>query len=101
MSKITRQDVEHVAQLSKLKFEENEIEAFRETLSKTITMFEKLAEVDTNDVPFTMNVTENINCMREDIAEAGWDREELMKNVPTKVEGFIQVPAMLESGGDA
>jgi aspartyl-tRNA(Asn)/glutamyl-tRNA(Gln) amidotransferase subunit C len=101
MSTISKQDVEHVAELAKLRFRDDEIGEFTETLGKIITMFEKLNEVDTEGVAFTMNVADNLNRMREDVAETGFDREELMKNVPTKAEGFIKVPAMLEGGGDA
>ncbi len=48
-----------------------------------------------------MSVADNLNRMREDIAVPGDDRDELMRNVPTKQDGFIKVPAMLADGGDA
>ena len=101
MSKITKEQVEHVAALSKLKFEEDEIDAVTNQLGKIIDMVEQLEEVDTENVEFTMSVADNLNRMREDIAVPGDDRAELMRNVPMKQDGYIKVPAMLTDGGDA
>ncbi|EKF51748.1 Asp-tRNA(Asn)/Glu-tRNA(Gln) amidotransferase subunit GatC [Lactococcus garvieae] len=101
MSKITKEQVEHVATLSKLKFAENELDTVTDQLDKIIEMVEQLEEVNTDGVEFTMSVADNLNRMREDIAVAGDNREDLMRNVPTKQDGFIKVPAMLADGGDA
>ncbi|MFC4652994.1 Asp-tRNA(Asn)/Glu-tRNA(Gln) amidotransferase subunit GatC [Lactococcus nasutitermitis] len=101
MSQITTEQVKHVATLAKLEFPENEIQGFTDTLGKIIDMIETLNEVDTTGVDFTMNVADNLSRMREDVAVAGWNREALLKNVPTTENGFIQVPAMIADGGDA
>ena len=61
-------------------------------------MVETLEEVDTEGVPFTSNVAETINVMREDIAAEGWNRQELMRNVPESEDGFIKVPAIIDNG---
>jgi len=101
MSQITEEQVKHVALLSKLEFSENEVKSFTDTFGKIIDMVEMLDEVDGEGVPFTMNVADNLNFMREDVAEKGLDREKLMAAVPEKEAGFIKVPAMLSDGGDA
>ena len=93
---ITKDDVKHVANLSKLAFDEAETAEFAGTLTKIVDMFMKLEEVDTTGVPFTANVADNINAWREDVAVAGWDRDELFKNVPEAEDGFIKVPAIME-----
>ena len=90
--KITQEEVTHVANLSKLAFSPEETAEFATTLSKI---------VDMTGVPFTSNVAENVNYMREDVAVAGWNREELFQNVPEKERGYIKVPAILDDGGDA
>jgi len=36
--------------------------------------------------------------MREDIAAEGWNRQELMRNVPESEDGFIKVPAIIDNG---
>lgn len=75
MSQITEEQVKHVALLSKLEFSENEVKSFTDTFGKIIDMVEMLDEVDGEGVPFTMNVADNLNFMREDVAEKGLDRE--------------------------
>lgn len=99
--KITQEEVRHVAKLSKLEFSPEETAEFATTLTKIVDMVELLDEVDTTGVPFTSNVAANVNYMREDQAQPGWNRDELFKNVPEKERGYIKVPAILDDGGDA
>lgn len=95
---ITKEQVQHVAKLAKLSFLDEELNAFTEQLGKIIDMVETLEEVDTENVPFTSNVAQLINVMREDVAEKGWNRDELMRNVPESEDGFIRVPAIIDNG---
>ncbi|MFA9414439.1 MULTISPECIES: Asp-tRNA(Asn)/Glu-tRNA(Gln) amidotransferase subunit GatC [unclassified Streptococcus] len=99
--KILETDVRHVAKLSKLAFTDEETKNFAMTLSKIVDMVELLKEVDTTDVPSTTTMAETRNVMRDDVAEKGWNREELFKNVPSHENNLIKVPAMLDGGGDA
>lgn len=101
MGKITKEQVEHVANLSKLHIADDKMDDFTQTLGKIIDLVEQLNEVDTTDVPFTMSVADNLNRMREDVAVEGWNREELLKNVPESEDGFIKVPAIIDEGEDA
>lgn len=99
--KISEDEVRHVAMLSKLSFTEQETTDFASNLTKIIDMMELLNEVDTTDVPITTTMADRKNVMRDDIAIAGQDREELFKNVPEQKDYFIKVPAIFEEGGDA
>lgn len=99
--KISESDVRHVAKLSKLAFTDEETSNFAVTLSKIVDMVELLKEVDTTGVPATTTMAETRNVMRDDVAEKGWNREELFKNVPSHENNLIKVPAMLDGGGDA
>ncbi|MBS4770144.1 Asp-tRNA(Asn)/Glu-tRNA(Gln) amidotransferase subunit GatC [Carnobacteriaceae bacterium zg-ZUI240] len=98
---LKKEDVLHVAKLAKLSFEDNEIDHLTETLSNIIDMVEQLNEIDTTGVPVTTHGIPVVNVFREDEAVEGTSRDELMLNVPKHQNGFIQVPAMLEEGGDA
>ena len=95
---ISEEQVKHVAKLAKLSFSDDELHEFTSQLGKIIDMVETLEEVDTEGVPFTSNVAETINVMREDIAAEGWNRQELMRNVPESEEGFIKVAAIIDNG---
>lgn len=95
---ITEEQVKHVAKLAKLKFSDDELQDFTDQLGKIIDMVELLEEVETAGVPFTSNVVETVNVMRPDRAQAGMNRDELMRNVPEKEDGFIKVPAIIDNG---
>ncbi|EOL46685.1 aspartyl/glutamyl-tRNA(Asn/Gln) amidotransferase subunit C [Enterococcus phoeniculicola] len=95
---ISEEEVKHVAKLSKLDFKQEELESFTDQLGKIIDMVELLEEVDTEGVDFTSNVIETINVMRQDRAQPGWNRDELMRNVPETEDGFIKVPAIIDEG---
>ena len=99
--KISEEEVRHVAELSKLSFSEAETSEFATTLSKIVDMVELLNEVDTDRVPVTTTMADRKTVMREDVAVAGDDRDELFKNVPQSENYYIKVPAILEDGGDA
>ena len=99
--KISEEEVRHVANLSKLSFSEEETTEFATTLSKIVDMVELLNEVDTEGVPVTQTMADRKTVMRDDVAVAGDDRDELFKNVPQSENYYIKVPAILEDGGDA
>lgn len=99
--KISEEEVRHVADLSKLSFAEEETAEFATTLSKIVDMVELLNEVNTEGIPVTTTMADRKTVMREDVAVAGDDRDELFKNVPQSENYYIKVPAILEDGGDA
>lgn len=99
--KISEEEVRHVANLSKLSFSEEETTEFATTLSKIVDMVELLNEVDTEGVAVTTTMADRKTVMREDVAVAGDDRDELFKNVPQSENYYIKVPAILEDGGNA
>ncbi|MHC5226835.1 Asp-tRNA(Asn)/Glu-tRNA(Gln) amidotransferase subunit GatC [Enterococcus sp. LJL99] len=95
---ISEEQAKHVAKLSKLSFSNEELTDFTDQLGKIIDMVELLGEVDTEGVPFTSNVTQSINVMREDVAIPGTSRKDLMRNVPESEDGYIKVPAIIDNG---
>lgn len=99
--KITQEEVTHVANLSKLRFSEEETAAFATTLSKIVDMVELLGEVDTTGVAPTTTMADRKTVLRPDVAEEGTDRDRLFKNVPEQDNYYIKVPAILDDGGDA
>lgn len=101
LMKLTEQEVAHVANLAKLSLTEEEMTNMLEKLSDIITKVDLLAEVDTEGIEPTVTLAEEVNIMRQDIAEDGTDRTLLFKNVPESTDGYIKVPAILEDGGDA
>ncbi|AGT30696.1 asparaginyl/glutamyl-tRNA amidotransferase subunit C [Geobacillus subterraneus] len=96
MSRISIDQVKHVADLARLAITEEEAEMFTKQLDAIITFAEQLNELDTENVPPTSHVLDMRNVMREDIPEPGLPREEVLKNAPDQQDGQFRVPAILE-----
>lgn len=94
--KITKEQINHVAKLSRLEFNDDEIDKFTEQMGDIINMADQLATVDTEGVPETVQVVDRDTVFREDKPEHWQSREELMKNVPEKADGFIKVPVIID-----
>lgn len=101
MVEITKDTITHVAKLSRLAFSDQELDKFTKQMGDIINMADQLGEVDTTDVPETVQVVDRDTVFREDKPEHWESREELMKNVPEKVDGFIKVPVIIDKDDNA
>jgi aspartyl-tRNA(Asn)/glutamyl-tRNA(Gln) amidotransferase subunit C len=93
---VTKKDVEHIAKLAKLKFDENEKEKLQGELNKILEYIDKLNELELDPVEPLENINETENVFREDVAEVCLTKEEALKNAPAKTENFFRVPKVLE-----
>ncbi|WP_134699722.1 Asp-tRNA(Asn)/Glu-tRNA(Gln) amidotransferase subunit GatC [Ammoniphilus sp. YIM 78166] len=96
MSEISREQVEHVAKLARLNLTEDETVQYTSQLNSILNFFEKLDELDTDQVEPTSHVLEVYNVMREDEERPSIDREEALRNAPDHEEGQFKVPAVME-----
>jgi len=67
MTKLTKKDVLHVAELSNLKLTDSEIKKFLPQLTKIIEFVGTLSEVDTTNIEPTSQTTKLVNALREDV----------------------------------
>ena len=96
MSRISIEEVKHVAHLARLAINEKEAVELTKQLDAIITFAEQLNELDTENVEPTSHVLELKNILREDKAEKGLPQEEVLKNAPDQQDGQIKVPSILE-----
>jgi aspartyl-tRNA(Asn)/glutamyl-tRNA(Gln) amidotransferase subunit C len=96
MSRITLDQVKHVANLARLAVTEEEAEKFTKQLDDIITFAELLNELDTENVEPTSHVLPMKNVLREDEAKPGLPVEEVLKNAPDSKDGQIRVPSIIE-----
>lgn len=96
MSRISIDQVKHVAHLARLAISEKEAEKLTQELDAIITFAEQLNELDTENVEPTSHVLDMKNVMREDVAGKGLPREEVLKNAPNHQNGQIKVPSIIE-----
>ncbi|MBD3108863.1 Asp-tRNA(Asn)/Glu-tRNA(Gln) amidotransferase subunit GatC [Bacillus sp. AGMB 02131] len=96
MSRISIEEVKHVAHLARLAVNEEEAEQMRKELDAIITFAEQLNELDTTNVKPTSHVLEMVNVLREDVAKEGLPVEEVVKNAPDQQDGYIRVPSIMD-----
>lgn len=93
---ISIQEVEHVAELSRLELSEDDKQTYAEQLSKILQYAGKLNELNTDGIEPTSRVPGAENVMREDEVKPSLDRELVMKNAPDEQDGQFRVPSVLE-----
>ena len=96
MTRISKEEVKHVANLARLAISEEETEKLQKQLDSIITFAEQLNELDTENVEPTTHVLHMKNVLREDKASPGLPREEVLKNAPDHQDGQIRVPGIME-----
>lgn len=94
--KIRKEEVLHIARLSRLSFTEGELEEMGEHLDNILERFKQLDAVDTSTVSPTAHVLPFVNVLREDKAETPMDRDELLANAPDSDGSAYIVPKVLE-----
>ena len=96
MSKLTREDVVKIAQLSRLTLSDAEIDEYLREISNILQYVEKLQSVDTEGIEPTYQVTGLKNVMRVDeIIDYGTTSESLLKNAPDTEGGHFKVKRMV------
>jgi len=93
---ISREEVEHIAELAKLALTEEEKTLYAEQLSAILEYFCQLQEVDTSGIPPTATVLPIRNVFRPDEPGEPMPREELLRNAPAQADGCFQVQPILE-----
>ena len=96
MARITREEVLHVAGLARLALNEEEIQRLQYELGRILEHFQKLQELDTENVPITSHVLPMTNVFRDDTPGPSLPREDVLANAPDQVEGFFRVPRIIE-----
>ena len=95
--KITREMTEHVATLSRLSFDEGELEGFISQLNEILESVEKLDELDTTEVAPTSHMFFTRTPMREDeTRKEPSPLAQLLENAPRRQERFFVVPRVIE-----
>lgn len=90
-------DVSHVAKLANLPLSDEEKTRFEKQLSETLDYVKQLEEIDTKGVEPTSQVTGLENVTREDEPRPSLSQDEALKNAKSVHNGFVKVPAILDS----
>lgn len=97
MSKLSIQEVEHIAHLSKLELAEAEKNLYADQLSSVLDYVGQLSEVETEKIEPTANVTGLASVFREDVVEkSSITHDDIARNAPDFDGKNIVVPGVFE-----
>jgi len=94
--KISREEVEYVANLARLALSDEEARQFTGQLDQILAHLDKLSELDTRDVPPTRHAIDVVNAFRDDEVKPSYDSETALQNAPSKEGPFFKVPKIIE-----
>jgi len=92
---ITKKEVEYVAELAKLEFNEIEKEEFTSQLNSILDYFKKLNELDTEKVEPTAYVISTPNLLNEDEVKPSLPQDEVLSNAKYIKKGYFKVPKIM------
>ncbi len=94
--KLSREEVQHIAELARLALSDEEQSLYQGQLSAILEHFERLQELDTEAIPPTATVLPLRSVMRADEPRPPFSREDILANAPATEAGCFKVPAVLE-----
>ena len=97
MSRITEEQVKKVAELARLKLNNNQVKHHAEQIEKILDYVNQLEKIDTNGVPCTTRAIEVVNVLRSDANNKFEDRDELLDLAPERENDFFKVPKIIKS----
>ena len=92
---LTRQDVEKVALLARLRFDDAELDKITEHMVQIVQYVDKLSELNTEEVEPMAHALDIHNALAEDELRPSLLRDEVLKNAPKHDEEYFLVPAVL------
>lgn len=89
---ISRDEVEHVARLARLRFDEDELAQLQPELGRIIDYVERLSELDLSGLEPTSHAVPLKNVFRPDEPVEGLSQDEATANGPAVEKGQFLVP---------
>jgi len=95
-TRITLEDVDHVARLARLELSAADKERMRGELDGILSYIDKLRALDTRDVEPTSHAVPITNVMRDDVERPSLPREDMLANAPDPHRDMFRVPRIIE-----
>jgi aspartyl-tRNA(Asn)/glutamyl-tRNA(Gln) amidotransferase subunit C len=94
--KLSREEIQRVAMLARLRLTAEEEERFTEQLDKILQYMDKLNQLDTSEVQPLAHAVDIVNAFREDEVTNRPNVDALLANAPERDETFFRVPKIIE-----
>src|SRR4051794_13064235 len=97
-SKLTPENVRHVAELARLALDDEQLRTLTPQLESILEYVAKVREVEVSGVEPMAHALPLVNVLREDVVEPSLPIEDVLRNAPETDGRFFKVPKIL--GGD-
>lgn len=94
-SRISRDEVAHLARLARLDVSEAELDVFAGQLDVILQSVARVGEVAAQDIPPTSHAVPLINVFRDDVVRDGLTQRKALAGAPAAEEGRFRVPRIL------
>lgn len=92
---LTKEEVLHVAELARIKIDEEEIEKYQIDLKTLLNEVEKINEVKGYDDEILIANWRENTTLRKDVPGEMLEPKEVLKNVPKHSGNYIEVPVVI------
>jgi aspartyl-tRNA(Asn)/glutamyl-tRNA(Gln) amidotransferase subunit C len=96
MAAITREEVAHLARLSRLAVTEQELDQFAGQLDVILQSVARVGEVAADDIAPTSHSVPLTNVYRDDVPQPSLTPAEALSGAPDAFEGRFRVPRILD-----
>ena len=96
MAAISREEVAHLARLSRLAVTEQELDQFAGQLDVILQSVARVGEVTAEDIPPTSHSVPLTNVYRDDVVQPSLTQDEALSGAPDAAEGRFRVPRILD-----
>lgn len=96
MAAISREEVAHLARLSRLAVTEKELDKFAGQLDVILQSVARIGDVAAEDIPPTSHSVPLTNVYRDDVVRPGLTQDAVLSGAPDAAEGRFRVPRILD-----
>lgn len=96
MANISKNEVEHLANLARIELREDEVEKLKADLDKILGHFEELKKLDTSAVPPVIGGALIEDAYREDETKNNFIAKKSTEAFPESHDGFLKIPPVFE-----
>jgi len=93
--KISKDDMEHIAHLARLKVDDSQVESLAAQVSKILDYIDVLKEADVSGVPLASGAAMQTNVFRQDRVEPSPGPAITLTNAPDRDDDFYTVPRIV------
>lgn len=93
---IERSDIERVAELARLRLDENDLDQYADSLAQILTLIEQMNEVDTVDAEPLAHPRQQPLRLRPDVVTDTDQRDAFLQVAPNADKGLYLVPKVIE-----